>query len=70
MWTIGFLPTVPVFVTAYMWFEGRESWKQIVPQVVILTGFMYIVFDRLLYIPWPPTLAGSWFPVLKMIPSI
>ena len=31
---------------------------------------IYVVFDQLLAIPWPPTLLGDWFPVLKMIPSV
>jgi len=28
------------------------------------------VFDRLLTIPWPQTLLGTFFPILKAIPSL
>ncbi len=31
---------------------------------------IYVVFDQLLAIPWPPTLAGMFFPALKFIPSV
>ena len=36
-----------------------------------MTVFVYVVFDRLLMIPWPPTLLGSWVPALHgLIPSM
>jgi hypothetical protein len=28
------------------------------------------VFHRLLTVPWPETIAGTWFPALKFIPSL
>ena len=31
---------------------------------------IYVVFDQLLAIPWPPTYLGDWFPALKAIPSV
>jgi hypothetical protein len=50
---IGLLPTVPLFVVAYMRLENREPW----PLVLALAGgfalFIYVVFDRLLNVPWP-----------------
>lgn len=70
MFTIGFLPAIPVFVWAYMRIEGKESWKQIVGQSVVISAFMYIVFDQLLHVPWPSSLLGQWIPALKIIPSI
>ena len=36
----------------------------------VMLTLIYIVFDQLLAIPWPPTLLGDWFPVFKMIPSV
>jgi hypothetical protein len=33
-------------------------------------ALIYVVFDQLLAIPWPPTLAGMLFPVLHAIPSV
>ncbi len=71
MATIGLLPTVPLFVGAYMRVEGREQWRHIIIAAVIMTALIYIVFDQLLSLPWPPTLIGEWFPVLKAyIPSV
>jgi hypothetical protein len=72
MATIGLIPTVPIFVIAFMRLEEtKERWSLVIPQAIILTIFVYVLFDQLLTIPWPQTLIGTWFPVLKgMIPSI
>jgi hypothetical protein len=72
MATIGLIPTVPIFVVAFMRLEeSKERWSLVIPQAAILTVFVYIVFDQLLTIPWPPTLLGGWFPELKsLIPSV
>ena len=70
MATIGLLPTVPVFIIAYMKLEGNEKWRHVVPMVIAMTALIYVVFDQLLTVPWPPTLLGYWFPVLKAIPSV
>ncbi|MDB5509642.1 MAG: tripartite tricarboxylate transporter TctA family protein [Hyphomicrobiales bacterium] len=72
MATIGLIPTVPIFVIAFMRLEEtKERWSLVIPQAIILTIFVYILFDQLLTIPWPPTLLGSWFPALKgLIPSV
>jgi TctA family transporter len=72
MATIGLIPTVPIFVVAFMRLEEtKERWSLVIPQAAILTVFVYVVFDQLLTIPWPPTLLGGWFPELKnLIPSV
>jgi TctA family transporter len=70
MATIGLIPTVPLFVIAFMRIENREPWKLVLPQAILLTIFIYVVFDRLLTIPWPSTLIGTWIPALKFIPSV
>ena len=71
MATIGLIPTVPLFVILYMRLEGPEPWKIVVPQAVLLTVFIWFLFDQLLTIPWPPTYLGGWFPALKgFIPSV
>jgi len=68
---IGLIPTVPIFVIAYMRLEGAERWRLVWPQAISLTVFIYIVFDQLLAIPWPPTLLGMLVPALKgLIPSV
>jgi TctA family transporter len=67
---IGLIPTVPVFIIAFMRLEGREPWKIVIPMAVCVVALIYVVFDQLLAIPWPPTLAGMLFPALKVIPSV
>jgi TctA family transporter len=68
---IGLIPTVPLFVIAFMRIEGNESWKLVLPQAVFLTLFIYVMFDQLLTIPWPPTLLGEFLPQIKgLIPSV
>jgi hypothetical protein len=70
MATIGLIPTVPLFVVAFMRIENREPWKLVIPQAVIMTLFIYLLFDQLLTIPWPQTLLGYLVPALKVIPSV
>jgi hypothetical protein len=70
MWLIGLIPAVPIFIIAYMRIEGREPLKIAIPMAAAVVALIYVVFDQLLAIPWPPTLAGTFFPVLKAIPSV
>ncbi|MGC1444407.1 MAG: tripartite tricarboxylate transporter permease [Xanthobacteraceae bacterium] len=67
---IGLIPTVPVFIIAFMRVEGREPWKIVIPMAASVVLLIYEVFDQLLAIPWPPTVAGMLFPVLRAIPSV
>jgi hypothetical protein len=47
-----------------------EPWKIVIPMAAVVVLLIYVVFDQLLAIPWPPTLLGSFFPILKVIPSV
>ncbi len=67
---IGLIPTVPVFIVTFMRVEGREPWRIVIPMAAAVVLLIYVVFDQLLAIPWPPTLAGTLFPVLHAIPSV
>ena len=67
---VGLLPAMFLFMVGYMRFEGKESWK-----VTLLVGIpvwlvSYMLFHKLLIIPWPQTLIGDWFPVLRTIPEL
>jgi TctA family transporter len=70
MATIGLLPTVPIFVIAYMRLEGREKYRHCIIMAGVMVTLIYCVFDQLLALPWPPTYLGDWFPAFKMIPSV
>ena len=68
---IGMLPTIFVFVALYMHVEGRERPLLMLASAGGLTLFSYVLFDRLLALPWPRTVVGDWFPLLKdVVPSL
>ena len=51
--------------------EGGERWRLVIPMAVVMTLFVYGLFDQLLSIPWPGSLLGELFPVLKdYVPSM
>jgi TctA family transporter len=71
MATIGLIPTVPLFVIAFMRLEAREPWRIVLPYALVMGLFIYYLFDQLLAIPWPPSLLGDYFPDLRgVIPSV
>ena len=68
---IGLIPTVPLFVIAFMRIEGREPWRIVLPMAAIMCTFIYFLFDQLLAIPWPPSVLGDFVPSLKgVVPSV
>ncbi len=62
------------FIAPYIRADKRtdvaEPWRIVVPMASAVVILIYVVFDQLLSIPWPPTLAGEFFPILKVIPSV
>jgi TctA family transporter len=70
MAAIGLIPSIAIFVVLFMRIEGRERWSLVLPQVFGMTFFVYFVFDRIMHLPWPPTLLGYLVPAAKMIPSV
>jgi len=70
MAVIGLIPTVPIFIISFMRVEGREPWKIVIPMAAAVVLLIYVVFDQLLAIPWPPTLLGTFFPAFNVIPSV
>ncbi|WP_417720781.1 tripartite tricarboxylate transporter permease [Salipiger sp.] len=67
---IGLIPTVPIVIVAFMRVEGREPWKLSLIYAACVTLFVYVIFDRIIHVPWPPTVLGDLVPALTMIPSI
>jgi TctA family transporter len=68
---VGMLPTVFVFISLYMWWEGRENWKLMLSLSAGMTLFSWILFDQLLSLPWPRTILGTIWPAIKtVIPSM
>jgi putative tricarboxylic transport membrane protein len=70
MAVIGLIPTALIFVIVFMRLEGPERWPLVLTYAAVLVLSIYFVFDQVMSIPWPPTLVGKWFPVMKFIPSV
>jgi hypothetical protein len=68
---IGLIPTVPLFIILLMRVEGREPWRIVLPMAAFMCVFIYVLFDQLLAIPWPPSVLGDFVPALKgVVPSV
>jgi hypothetical protein len=68
---IGIIPTVPLFIVLFMRLEGGEPWRIVIPMAVVMCAFIYVLFDQLLAIPWPPTVLGDFVPALRgVVPSV
>ena len=70
MGVIGLIPTAAIFVVIFMRLEGPERWKLVIPYVTVLILAVWLAFDFFMSLPWPPTLLGKFFPVMKFIPSV
>lgn len=68
---IGLIPTVPLFIIAYMRIEGREPWRLCLINAGIATALVYGIFDQIVRVPWPSTLVGTLIPALgAIVPSM
>ncbi len=61
---IGLVPTIPLVMVAFMRIEGRERWRLSLIMAVCVTVFVYVLFDRIIHVPWPSSFLGQWFPAL------
>jgi TctA family transporter len=65
VWLIGLMPTMGAFMFLYMATAGRTPWPTaLVITVALWLGF-YVLFGKLLHVPWPPSLIGDMFPDLR-----
>ena len=70
MAAIGLIPTVPIFIIAFMRVEAKEPWRITLPMAIIMCVFIYLLFDKLLDVPWPGSFLGDIWPLWKeFIPS-
>ena len=67
---IGLIPTLFAFVVAFMRLEARERWTLVISYAGFMVVFVTLVFDRIMKVPWPPSLLGEWIPALRIIPSM
>ena len=67
---IGLLPSMFVFLVGYMRYWGKESWRITLGLAVPLWVFCYFLFHKILIIPWPQTVVGDMFPVLRTMNNL
>jgi TctA family transporter len=64
---IGLLPGIFVFLVLYLRFAADETWSKTMGIAIGLWVPIYILFHRILFIPWPQSMLGDWFPGLRSI---
>jgi putative tricarboxylic transport membrane protein len=62
---IGMMPALGLFMLLYMVVEGRTRVGTAVLIVAPLWAGMYVLFVKLLHVPWPPSLLGDALPWLR-----
>jgi TctA family transporter len=62
---IGLLPSALLFLVAYMRYGAKERWKLVLWVGGILSAGYYALFHVVLIVPWPQSLLGELFPVLR-----
>jgi putative tricarboxylic transport membrane protein len=62
---IGMLPALGLFMLLYMTVEGRTRLGTSLAIVLPLWAGMYVLFVKLLHVPWPPSLLGDALPWLR-----
>ena len=58
---VGLLPAMFLFMVGYMLFEGKESLKVTLIVASSIWVMSYLLFHKLLVIPWPQSVLGNWF---------
>jgi len=64
---VGLMVSMFIFLVGYMRFWGRASWALTLGISCSLWIFCYGLFHHILIIPWPQTVLGNFFPVLRTI---
>jgi hypothetical protein len=56
----GFPVAVPVFLLLYLKLQGKESWTLSVAMTAAVAGVFYLLFDRMLHVPFPDGWILAW----------
>jgi TctA family transporter len=62
---IGLLPALGLYAFSYMVTAGRTRWTLALAITASLWAGFYLLFVKLLHVPWPPSLLGDAFPDLR-----
>lgn len=62
---IGLMPALGLYMFSYMSTAGKTPWPTALIVAVSLWIGFYVLFVKLLHVPWPPSLLGDVFPDLR-----
>ncbi|HSP49009.1 MAG TPA: tripartite tricarboxylate transporter permease [Pseudolabrys sp.] len=62
---IGMMPALGAFIVLYIRLVGAARWSTALLIAIPLWIAMYLLFNTLLHVPWPPSLLGDAFPQLR-----
>jgi hypothetical protein len=62
---VGMLPALLIFLVANMIIAGGTNWRPALKIALPLSAGMYLLFVRLLHLPWPDSLLGDALPALR-----
>ncbi len=62
---IGMMPALGLFLLSYMTLQSRVRWTTALLIAIPLWVGMYVLFVKLLHVPWPPSLLGDELPELR-----
>ncbi len=62
---IGLLPAMFVFLVGYMRIDSKEKWSTVLLIAIPMWILAYILFHQVLHVPWPQSIIGDIFPVLR-----
>lgn len=69
-YVFGLFPTMAVFLITYIRTQGKESWAMTLLVSVGTCIAAYILFHQVLHVPWPQSLIGDMYPVLRTNPHL
>ncbi len=62
---IGLMPAMGLYMFLYMATAGKTRWPTALIITVSLWIGFYVLFIKLLHVPWPPSFLGDAFPVMR-----
>jgi len=62
---VGLLPALMLFLLGFIRIEGKEKWSMVAKVSMGTWLFCYVLFHLILHLPWPKSLLGTWFPLLR-----
>jgi len=60
IWLFGFNIGIPVMVFSYLKFQSKESWRLSILLTAIAFGFFYMLFVKVLTLPFPEGRIFAW----------